>query len=173
MRLCIPTPFDIITAPLSLVLDELSFANAFIRPNVLMRNRPEVFTFRTNEMVFVVESGAGGIYGHAHTLTQVKSPSKKYAGALVYFTLDAEFMHSHPDASHIYYIAKNGSEYAIFDSKTMSVVTRGSFTAGHWHSLKIREAITVVNITSVENVEKNVEKGVDKNHRETRSKCRR
>ena len=146
-----PTPIDFIVAPVLfvavpviLLCDELSVNNLFVRPNILMWNRPEVFTFITRDIAFVVESGAAGIHGHAHKLVPVKNPAKKCNGALTYFTLDSEYLHSHPDTSTVYYIAKNGSEYAIFDSNTESIVFKSAFTAGHYHSLKIREVIPLV-----------------------------
>lgn len=121
------------------ILNELSIGNLFVRPNLLLWNRPEVFVFTTEKRIFILESGSGGIYGHAHGLAQLKNPRKLHKGALLYFTIDREFMHSHPDVAHEYYIAKNGSGYAIFDSETGNVVNRTSFDAGHYHGLKIRD----------------------------------
>jgi hypothetical protein len=121
------------------LLNELSIGNLFIRPNILMWNRPEVFVFTTEKRIFILESGSGGIYGHAHGLAQLKNPRKLHKGALLYFTIDREFFHSHPDVAHEYYIAKTGSGYAIFDSETGNPVNRTSFDAGHYHGLKIRD----------------------------------
>lgn len=148
----LPTPLSLIPNPVSYLFDELTFDNMFVRPNLLMWNRPEVFVFNTGKMVFVVESGSGGIRGHAHGLSRVKNPKKVCKGALVYFTVDSEYLHSHPDVAHEYYIAKNGAEYAIWDSETESIVNRTSFDAGHYHSLKIRDVIPVISI--VENEKK-------------------
>lgn len=137
-------PFDLIPNPFSYLFDELTVGNLSIRPNILLWDRPEVFVFKTDSLAFVVESGSGGIRGHAHALSQVKNPKKICKGGLIYFTIDGEYLHSHPDAAHEYYIAKNGSDYAIFDSETETIVNRTSFTAGHYHSLKIRDVITTV-----------------------------
>ena len=116
----------------------------FIQPNILLWNRPEVFAFKSDNLVFIVESGSGGIYGHAHGLTEVKSPTTIIDGAVVYFTLDEEYMHSHPNNTNIYYIAKTqAGEYAIFDSTTKLQVSHCAFSGLHWHSLHIREVITV------------------------------
>jgi hypothetical protein len=58
------------------ILNELSIGNLFVRPNLLLWNRPEVFVFTTEKRIFILESGSGGIYGHAHGLTQLKNPRK-------------------------------------------------------------------------------------------------
>ena len=116
----------------------------FIQPNILLWNRPEVFAFQSDNLVFIVESGSGGIYGHAHGLTEVKSPTTTIDGAIIYLTLDEEYMHSHPNTTNIYYIAKTqAGEYAIFDSTTKLQVSHSAFSALHWHSLHIREVFTV------------------------------
>ena len=129
--------------PINYVLDELSIDNLFIRPNLLLWNRPEVFVFHVDNHIFVVESGSGGIRGHAHGLSQIKNPRKKCKGAMLYFTIDSEYLHSHPDDAHEYHIAKNGSGYAIYDSDTESIVNRMAFAAGHYHSLKVRDVFEV------------------------------
>jgi hypothetical protein len=131
---------------LSWIASELNPINIpislFIRPNILLWNRPEVFAFKSDNLVFIVESGSGGIYGHAHGLTEVKSPTTIIDGAIVYFTLDEEYMHSHPNNTNIYYIAKTlAGEYAIFDSATKTQVSHCAFSGLHWHSLHIREVI--------------------------------
>jgi hypothetical protein len=114
----------------------------FIRPNIMMWNRPKVFAFKSDNLVFIVETGSGGIYGHAHDLTEVKSPTTTVDDAVIYFKLDEEYMHSH--TTTIYYIAKTlTGEYAIFDSATKTQVSHCLISALHWHSLKIREIITV------------------------------
>ena len=128
------------------IINELSIGNLFIRPNILRWNRPNVFVFTNENHIFVLESGSGGIYGHAHGLTQLKNPRKLHKGALLYFTIDGEFMHSHPDVAHEYYIAKNGSDYAIFDSETCDIIKRTTFNAGHYHGLKIREILKIKTI---------------------------
>ena len=111
----------------------------FIRPNIMMWNRPKVFAFNSDNLVFIVESGSGGIYGHAHHLAEVKSPATTIDRAVIYFTLDEEYMHSHPT---LYYIAKTTTgKYAIFDSATKAQVFHCAFSALHWHSLHIREVI--------------------------------
>jgi hypothetical protein len=134
----------LIPSPSELLKYELTVSNLFIRPNILMWNRPEVFAFKSGNLVFIVESGSGGIYGHAHKLTETKSPTIKIDGALVYFTLDTEYLHSHPNDTSVYYISKNTSnKYAIFDSTTKTEVSRCSFDALHWHSLTLRETIVV------------------------------
>ena len=134
VSLLLLTEFNILNLPI----------NLFIRPNILMWNRPEVFAFKSGNLVFIVESGSGGIYGHAHKLTENKSPAAKIDGALVYFTLDKEYLHSHPDDTTLYYISKNArNAYVIFDSTTKKEVSRCSFTALHWHSLTLRETIVM------------------------------
>lgn len=115
----------------------------FVYPNILLRDRPEVFTFNSKKNVFIVESGSGGIMGHAHELVQVDNVDKKVKGAAVYFTVAKEYMHSHPDNTAIYYIAKVDGEFQIFDLATQTVVTKTGWGAGHYHGLKIREVIAL------------------------------
>ncbi len=129
--------------PISSILEELTISNLFIRPNLLLWNRPEVFVLKSKKRAFIVESGSGGIYGHAHKLSELKNPRKLCKGALVYFTVDNEYFHSHPDEAHEYYIAKNGSEYAIYESVSGHIVSRTNFGAGHYHSLHIRDVIRI------------------------------
>jgi len=114
----------------------------FVEPNLLMRDRPEVFTFQKGNKVFLLESGAGGILGHAHAIVET-FPSKHIANAVFYFTLENEYAHSHPDSSHIYYVARSSSsgKYAIFDYDTQSEVSVSQFGAGHRHGLAVREVI--------------------------------
>lgn len=112
----------------------------FIRPNIMMWNRPKVFAFNSDNLVFIVESGSGGIYGHAHDLAEVKSPTTIIDGAVIYFTLDEEYMHSH--TTTVYYISKTlAGQYDIFDSATKAPISRCMFSSFHWHSLHIREVI--------------------------------
>jgi len=129
---------------LSWIINELNPINIpinwFIRPNIMMWNRPKVFAFNSGNLVFIVETCSSGIYGHAHGLTEVKTPATQIDDALVYFTLDEEYMHSHTD---IYYIAKSGSDYAIFCSSTKTQISHCSLAAIHWHSLKLRETFVI------------------------------
>jgi hypothetical protein len=116
----------------------------FVYPNIALYNRPEVFAFKCKKQVFIVESGSGGIMGHAHILKQVTNVEKKIKGACVYFTVEKEYLHSHPDTEMLYYIAKaSDGTYQIFCSETNAVVGRTDFTAGHYHGLKIREVLTI------------------------------
>jgi hypothetical protein len=126
----------------SWILNELNPINIpvslFVMPNILLWNRPKVYAFKSDNLVFIVESGSGGIYGHAHGLIEV-SPATRVDGAIVYLKLEEEWMHSHPN---VYYIAKTiAGEYAIFDFATKSQVYRCDLSALHWHSLKIREIL--------------------------------
>lgn len=123
--------------------------NLIITPNVLLSERPEIYTFhyKTDEkdILFIVESGSGGIMGHAHPLKEVSKShiSKKIKDAKIYFTMENEYLHSHSDDEKIYYIAKSDNEYAIFDYETRETVSRCDFEGGHWHSLKIRDVVVV------------------------------
>jgi hypothetical protein len=118
--------------------------NLFVYPNIALHDRPEVFAFKGKKRVFIVESGAGGIMGHAHILKQVTNVEKKIKGACVYFTVEKEYLHSHPDTEMLYYIAKaSDGTYQIFSSETNAVVGRTDFTAGHYHGLKLREVLTI------------------------------
>jgi hypothetical protein len=126
---------------LSVITGRFGFIDLFIYPNVLLRDRPEVFTFTSKKKTFVVESGSGGLMGHAHELVQVSNVDKKVKDAYVYFTVASEYAHSHPDDTAVYYIAKNNGSYDIFDLATQTVVTRTAFGGGHYHGLKIRQVI--------------------------------
>ena len=103
----------------------------------------EVYVLKGKRQIFVVECGAGGILGHAHVLRQVKEKDvvKKVVGARVYFTIDSEYLHSHPDTKTVYYIVKmSDGSYQITDYR-YNVFTNTAFGAGHIHGLKIREVI--------------------------------
>ena len=128
---------------ISVLMGRYRATDLFVYPNILMRDRPEVFTFNSKKNVFIVESGSGGIMGHAHELVQVDNVDKKVKGAAVYFTVAKEYMHSHPDNTAIYYIAKVDGEFQIFDLATQTVVTKTGWGAGHYHGLKIREVIAL------------------------------
>lgn len=128
---------------ISTVMGRYGFTDLFIYPNILLRDRPEVFTFNSKKNVFIVESGSGGIMGHAHELVQVDNVDKKVSGAVVYFTVAKEYMHSHPDDTTVYYIAKVDGQFQIFDLATQTVVTKTGWGGGHYHGLKIREVIAL------------------------------
>ncbi len=118
--------------------------NLFVYPNIALHDRPEVFAFKGKKRVFIVESGSGGIMGHSHALKQVTNVEKKIKGAYVYFIVENEYLHSHPNTEMMYYIAKaSDGTYQIFSSETNAVVGRTDFTAGHYHGLKIREVLTI------------------------------
>ena len=126
---------------LTSILGRNNFIDLFVEPNILMRNRPEVFTFKKRKQLFVLESGAGGILGHAHAIVET-FPESRIRGAKMYFTLESEYAHSHPDTTHVYYVAKNSSGvYAIFDYDTKTECTKSYFGAGHTHGLAVREVV--------------------------------
>ena len=127
----------------TLLLNGHSFTDLILYPNILLGDRPEVFVFKSKKHAFVVESGSGGFLGHAHSLQQVKSVPKKIKGALVYFTIDSEYLHSHPDSDAIYYIGKTKQgQYKIFSPDGVAV-ERTSFDGLHYHSLLLREVIPI------------------------------
>lgn len=128
---------------ISLLMGRYRPTDLFVYPNILMRDRPEVFTFKSKKNVFLVESGSGGIMGHAHELIQLKNVDKKVKGAVVYFTVANEYMHSHPDNTTVYYIAKVDGEFQIFDLATQKIVTKTGWGGGHYHGLKIREVVAL------------------------------
>jgi hypothetical protein len=105
----------------------------FIYPN--LTNNPEVFTFHTKRKVFVVESCPGGIMGHCHALTQVKNVDKPINGAEVYFTIDNDFLHSHPDDKKMYYIIGTN----VYDYDTQKKISTTNWGAAHFHGIKVRE----------------------------------
>ena len=126
------------------LMGRFGITDFFVYPNILLSDRPEVFAFKGKKRVFIVESGAGGIMGHAHILKQVTNVEKKIKGACVYFTVEKEYLHSHPDTEMLYYIAKStDGTYQIFSTETNAVVSRTDFTAGHYHGLKLREVHTI------------------------------
>ena len=51
------------------------------------------------------------------------------ADALVYFTLDTEYLHSHEDENYLYYIAKTDNEYKIYDYDQQKIITLVFFCA--------------------------------------------
>jgi len=124
-------------------LSRLNVTDLFVLPNILMRDRPEVYTFKKNGKIFILESGSGGILGHAHALKEVfPEKSKKIKNAVFYFTLENEYLHSHPHDTYVYYVGKNdNNEFAIFDTDSETEVKNSQFGAGHYHSLSIREVI--------------------------------
>jgi len=123
--------------------DGVSIKDLFIRPYILLRNRPEVYAFKYKNQVFIVESGSGGIMAHAHKLTQVQDVKPIIQGARVYFKIESEYLHSHPDTTQLYYIGKiSDGSYNIFNASNNAVTTT-AWGAGHYHSLKIREVITI------------------------------
>jgi hypothetical protein len=128
---------------ISVLMGRYRMTDLFVYPNILLRDRPEVFTFNSKKNVFIVESASGGIMGHAHELVQLDNVDKKVKGAAVYFTVANEYMHSHPDDTTVYYIAKVDGEFQIFDLATQTVVTKTGWGAGHYHGLKIREVIAL------------------------------
>jgi hypothetical protein len=130
---------------ISVLMGRYRPTDLFVYPNILLRDRPEVFTFKSKKNLFIVESGSGGIMGHAHPLKEVSKShiSKKIKDAKIYFTMETEYLHSHSDDEKIYYIAKSDDEYAIFDYETRETVSRCDFEGGHWHSLKIRDVVVV------------------------------
>jgi hypothetical protein len=128
---------------ISMFMGRIGLIDLFVYPNILLRDRPEVFTFNSKKNVFIVESGSGGIMGHAHELIQLNTVDKKVKGAVVYFTVANEYLHSHPDDTTIYYIAKDDGRYKIFDLVTETAVTNTAFGAGHYHGLKIREVVSL------------------------------
>ena len=139
------------------VSGKLNFEQLFIASNVLLRNRPEVYVLHGAKRAFVVNSGSGGINGHAHKLQQVFEKDLlegcAVGGAEVYFKCLSEWMHDHPDENQIYYIcaAAGGGgeeEYAIYDYKTRSKVTHNGFGAGHYHSLSIAMVIETMRALS-------------------------
>lgn len=126
----------------SALMGRYGIIDLFVYPYLLMRDRPEVFTFATKKNLFIVESGSGGIMGHAHELIQLNTVDKKVKGAVVYFTVANEYFHSHPDDTTVYYIANDDGRYQIFDLATKTAVTNTAFGAGHTHCLKIREVVS-------------------------------
>ena len=128
---------------ISALIGKVGLIDSFVYPYLLMRDRPEVFTFNSKKNVFIVESGSGGIMGHAHELVQVNTVDKKVKGAVVYFTVAKEYMHSHPDNTTVYYIAKVDGQFQIFDLATQTVVTKTGWGGGHYHGLKIREVVPI------------------------------
>jgi hypothetical protein len=128
---------------ISTLMGRYGLTDLFIYPNILLRDRPEVFTFVSKKKLFIVESGSGGIMGHAHELIQLNTVDKKVKGAVVYFTVANEYLHSHPDDKTVYYIANDDGRYQIFDLATQTAVTRTGFGAGHFHGLKIREVVPI------------------------------
>ena len=128
---------------LTVYADSTSIKDLFVRPNILLRNRPQVYAFKDKNQVFIVESGSGGIMAHAHKLTQVQDVKPIIQGALVYFKIESEYLHSHPDTKKLYYIKKMPmGGYKIFNASNKAVTTT-AWGAGHYHSLKIREVITI------------------------------
>ena len=128
---------------MSVIAGRYGFTDLFVYPNILMRDRPEVYTFSSKKELFLVESGAGGIMGHAHELVQVFDVPAKVKEARVYFTVAKEYLHSHPDDATVYYIAKANGAYQIFDLSTKTTVTNTAFGAGHRHGLNLREVISL------------------------------
>ena len=128
---------------ISVLMGRYRITDLFVYPNILLRDRPEVFTFATKKNLFIVESGSGGIMGHAHELVQVNNVDKKVKGAVVYFTVANEYMHSHPDDKAVYYIAKVDGEFQIFELATQKAVTQTGWGGGHYHGLKIREVVAL------------------------------
>jgi hypothetical protein len=124
---------------ISMIAGRYGFVDLLILPNVLMRDRPEVYTFSSNEEVFLVESGSGGIMGHAHELMQKFDVPTKVDGARVYFTVCKEYLHYHHDEATIYYIAKVDGVYQVFDLATRTAVTSTHWGAGHYHGLRVRD----------------------------------
>ncbi len=123
--------------------DGASLNTFFIQPYLLLRNRPEVYAFKGKKQVFIVESGSGGIMAHAHKLTQVQNVTPIVKGALVYFKIESEYLHSHPDTKKLYYIGKvSDGSYKIFNASNNAVTTT-AWGAGHYHSLNIREVIDI------------------------------
>ena len=116
----------------------------FVTPNIIMRDRPEVYTIKTKKRVFIVNSGPGGINAHAHALKQTY-PEVKIARAEAYFVCESEWFHDHPSADKTFYIARAGgsttSDFSIFDYDTKLPVTHNEFSAGHYHALSIAEVI--------------------------------
>ena len=128
---------------LTAVMDGTSINNLFIKPYILLRNRPEVYAFKGKNQVFIVESGSGGIMAHAHKLTQVNNVTPFIQGAIVYFKIESEYLHSHPDKNKLYYIGKiSDGSYQIFNASNNAVKTT-AWGASHYHSLKIREVIDI------------------------------
>jgi hypothetical protein len=126
---------------MSVIAGRYGFTDLFVLPNILMRDRPEVFTLSSKKEVFLVDSGTGGIMGHAHELVQLFDVPMKVKDARVYFTVAKEYLHSHPDDAAVYYIAKVNGVYQIFDLATRTAVTQMQWGAGHRHGLSIREVI--------------------------------
>ena len=126
----------------SVLVQRYTFTDLFITPYILMKDRPEVYTFKKQNKVFIVESGTGGIMGHAHPLEEALDV-KPVNNGFVYFRVKNEYMHSHPDEEKVYYIGMENGEYAIFEYDTKTVVTRSDFGAGHYHGLHVREVITI------------------------------
>ena len=136
----------------TVINDGISIKSLFITPYLLLKDRPEIFAFhyknnkKDKDIVFIVESGSGGIMGHAHPLKEIFDVPKKIKDAKIYFTIENEYLHSHPNKEYIYYIAKSKEDkYEIFEYETQKIVTRSNFSAGHFHSLKIREVINFTN----------------------------
>ena len=125
------------------LLGRLNSIDMFVIPNMLQR--PEVYTFTKGKKVFVLESHGGGILAHAHALVET-FPDKmdQVKGAKLYFTMEKEYSHSHPDTSFVYYVAKKGdgsNTYVIYELNTQKEVTSSKMSGGHWHGLSVKEVI--------------------------------
>jgi len=134
---------DLVTTTL---LGRFNIIDLFIQPNALMRNRPEVYTFTKGRNVYVLESHSGGLLGHAHELLEATvDKNQQVKGAKLYFTIESEYAHSHPDTNFVYYVAKkqDGTDtYGIYELDTQKLVTSSKFGGGHYHGLTVREVIT-------------------------------
>ena len=130
---------------LTLFRGKTSLLDLFVYP--YFTNQPEVYTFGRKRKVFVLESGAGGIMGHSHKLTRIKKDRipTKIRGAELYFTMEKEYLHSHPDDTKIYYIIGHD----IYDYDTQKIVTSSKFGAGHFHGLKVREVYELTRVNKV------------------------
>ena len=128
------------------LVNELNATSLFATPNLLMKDRPEVYVLHCRRYAFVLNSGSGGVLAHAHAIVPATPPSP-VDRALVYFAFESEWLHNHSSDQTLFYIAKKGGgggggeEFGIYDYATHAEVARNEFNAGHYHGVSIKEVV--------------------------------
>jgi hypothetical protein len=107
-------------------------------PNFFGLNSPEIYTFTINNQKYSLISGVSGIFNHAHKLVKVDVDAPANPDIIFYFTAEAEYMHTHPNKKHLYYVGKDNEIYYYNPSTKKSKKTNFlEFDVGHRHSINV------------------------------------